>query len=231
MEGVSAMRTRGEVIELTTDGGTEECLALVLATGVSHRKLGLAGEADLVGAGLSYCAVCDGAFYPGASGGRWWAAVTRPSQEALFLSQRCAQVTVIHRRDLFRGEQRLVDQLRGRDNVDFRLSSQVTSLLQANGELTGLRLADRKRGTEEELKVDGLFVAVGQEPRNEIFANLVMTDDRGYFVVHEDCATSLPGVFAAGDCRAKEVRQLTTAVGDGAVAGLAACRYVDQRKN
>lgn len=124
-----------------------------------------------------------------------------------------------------------MDQLRGRDNVDFRLSSQVTSLLQANGELTGLRLADRKRGTEEELKVDGLFVAVGQEPRNEIFANLVMTDDRGYFVVHEDCATSLPGVFAAGDCRAKEVRQLTTAVGDGAVAGLAACRYVDQRKN
>ena len=107
----------------------------------------------------------------------------------------------------------------------------MTGLLQANGELTGLRLADRKRGTEEELKVDGLFVAVGQESRNEIFANLVMTDDRGYFVVHEDCATSLPGVFAAGDCRAKEVRQLTTAVGDGAVAGLAACRYVDQRKN
>lgn len=230
MEGVSAMRTRGEVIELTTDGGTEECLALVLATGVSHRKLGLAGEADLVGAGLSYCAVCDGAFYQGrpvAVVGGGDAAL----QEALFLSQRCAQVTVIHRRDLFRGEQRLVDQLRGRDNVDFRLSSQVTSLLQANGELTGLRLADRKRGTEEELKVDGLFVAVGQESRNEIFANLVMTDDRGYFVVHEDCATSLPGVFAAGDCRAKEVRQLTTAVGDGAVAGLAACRYVDQRKN
>ena len=220
MEGVSAMRTRGEVIELTTDGGTEECLALVLATGVSHRKLGLAGEADLVGAGLSYCAVCDGAFYQGrpvAVVGGGDAAL----QEALFLSQRCAQVTVIHRRDLFRGEQRLVDQLRGRDNVDFRLSSQVTSL----------RLADRKRGTEEELKVDGLFVAVGQESRNEIFANLVMTDDRGYFVVHEDCATSLPGVFAAGDCRAKEVRQLTTAVGDGAVAGLAACRYVDQRKN
>ena len=220
MEGVSAMRTRGEVIELTTDGGTEECLALVLATGVSHRKLGLAGEADLVGAGLSHCAVCDGAFYQGrpvAVVGGGDAAL----QEALFLSQRCAQVTVIHRRDLFRGEQRLVDQLRGRDNVDFRLSSQVT----------GLRLADRKRGTEEELKVDGLFVAVGQEPRNEIFANLVMTDDRGYFVVHEDCATSLPGVFAAGDCRAKEFRQLTTAVGDGAVAGLAACRYVDQRKN
>ena len=205
MEGVSAMRTRGEVIELTTDGGTEECLALVLATGVSHRKLGR--PVAVVGGG-------DAAL-----------------QEALFLSQRCAQVTVIHRRDLFRGEQRLVDQLRGRDNVDFRLSSQVTGLLQANGELTGLRLADRKRGTEEELKVDGLFVAVGQEPRNEIFANLVMTDDRGYFVVHEDCATSLPGVFAAGDCRAKEVRQLTTAVGDGAVAGLAACRYVDQRKN
>ena len=102
MEGVSAMRTRGEVIELTTDGGTEECLALVLATGVSHRKLGLAGEADLVGAGLSYCAVCDGAFYQGrpvAVVGGGDAAL----QEALFLSQRCAQVTVIHRRDLFRG--------------------------------------------------------------------------------------------------------------------------------
>ena len=93
--------------------------------------------------------------------------------------------------------------------------------------IAGLRVADLKTAQRKELAVDGLFIAVGQEPRNEVFANLVMTDDRGYFLAGEDCGTSLPGVFAAGDCRAKKVRQLTTAVGDGAVAGLAASAYVD----
>ncbi len=228
-EAVTAMRTRGGETELTTDGGRYTGTAVVLATGVTHRKLGLAGEDDLVGAGVSYCAVCDGAFYQGRP-----AAVVGGGdtalQEALFLSARCSRVTVIHRRDLFRGESRLVSQLRERDNVELLLSHRVEELLRNEEGLTGLKVADLKTGRIRELAVDGLFVAVGQDPRNQIFANLVMTDDRGYFLAGEDCAASLPGVFAAGDCRVKSVRQLTTAVGDGAVAGLAASRYVDERR-
>ena len=228
-EEVTFLRTQGELLELTTPQGRYSATALVLATGVTHRKLGLEGEDELVGAGVSYCAVCDGAFYQGrpvavVGGG------DTALQEALFLSARCSKVTLIHRRDLFRGESRLVEQLRGRDNVEFLLSAAVEKLHAGPEGLTGLTVRDLKGGKTLELAVDGLFVAVGQQPQNQLFANLVMTDDRGYFLAGEDCATSLPGVFAAGDCRVKSVRQLTTAVGDGAVAGLAASRYVDDRR-
>ena len=228
-EEVTFLRTQGELLELTTPQARYSATALVLATGVTHRKLGLEGEDELVGAGVSYCAVCDGAFYQGrpvavVGGG------DTALQEALFLSARCSKVTLIHRRDLFRGESRLVEQLRGRDNVEFLLSAAVEKLHAGPEGLTGLTVRDLKGEKTLELAVDGLFVAVGQQPQNQLFANLVMTDDRGYFLAGEDCATSLPGVFAAGDCRVKSVRQLTTAVGDGAVAGLAASRYVDDRR-
>ena len=229
-EAVTFLRTQGDRVELTTDRGRYTGLALVLATGVTHRKLGLEGEDQLVGMGVSYCAVCDGAFYqdrPVAVVGGGDTAL----QEALFLSARCSKVTVIHRRDLFRGESSMVRQLRERDHVEFLLSHRVDSLLRNEEGLTGLVLADLKTAQRKELAVDGLFIAVGQEPRNEIFANLVMTDDRCYFLAGEDCGTSLPGVFAAGDCRVKQVRQLTTAVGDGAVAGLAASAYADAHRN
>lgn len=229
MEEVTFLRTQNGLFELTTPQGRYSSTALVLATGVSHRKLGLQGEDDLIGLGVSYCAVCDGAFYQGrpvavVGGG------DTALQEALFLSARCSKVTLIHRRDLFRGESRLVEQLRGRDNVEFLLSAAVEKLHAGPEGLTGLTVRDLKGDQTLELAVDGLFVAVGQQPQNQLFANLVMTDDRGYFLAGEDCATSLPGVFAAGDCRVKSVRQLTTAVGDGAVAGLAASRYVDDRR-
>ena len=226
-EEVDSMRTRDGLLEVTTARARYSARALVLATGVTHRKLGLPGEDELVGAGVSYCAVCDGAFYQGrpaavAGGG------DTALQEALFLSARCSHVTVIHRRDMFRGEQRLVDQLRQKQNVEFLLSCRVEELLRDENGLTGLRVRNLKTGADRRLAVDGLFVAVGQEPRNGRFSNLVMTDDRGYFLAGESCATSLPGVFAAGDCRAKSVRQLTTAVGDGAVAGLAASAWADE---
>ena len=226
MEAVTGMRTQGNLLELTTPTSRYSAVSLVLATGVSHRKLGLAGEDELIGAGISYCAVCDGAFYQG----RQVAVVgggDTALQEALFLSARCAKVTVIHRRDLFRGESHLVEKLRGKGNVEFLFSHRVEGLLRNEDGLTGLQLKDAKTGRERELTVDGLFVAVGQEPRNQLFSNLVMTDDNGYLLAGEDCCTSLPGVFAAGDCRVKGVRQLTTAVGDGAVAGLAASSHVD----
>lgn len=229
-EQVTALRTQGEKVELTTDQGRYTGLALVLATGVTHRKLGLAGEDELIGAGVSYCAVCDGAFYhdrPVAVVGGGDAAL----QEALFLSNCCSHVTVIHRRDLFRGESRLVQELRERNNVEFLLSHRVEKLRRNEEGLTGVQVMDLKTGLARELEVEGLFVAVGQEPRNKLFANLIMTDDSGYFLAGEDCSTSLPGVFAAGDCRVKTVRQLTTAVGDGAVAGLSASHYADAHQD
>ena len=229
-EEVIALRVRGELLEVTTDAGRYTAPALVLATGVTHRKLGLPGEDELIGMGVSYCAVCDGAFYqdrPVAVVGGGDTAL----QEALFLSARCSQVTLIHRRDLFRGESRLVQQLRERNNVQLRLSCTVEALHSGPEGLTGLTIRDVKTGSTQELAVDGLFVAVGQQPHSQIFSNLVMTDDQGYFLAGEDCAASLPGVFVAGDCRVKSVRQLTTAVGDGAVAGLGASRYVDERKS
>ena len=228
-EEVTALTTEEDHITLATEEGSYVGRSLVLATGVRHRTLGLAGEEDLVGLGVSYCAVCDGAFYQGrpvavVGGG------DTALQEALFLSVRCSKVTVIHRRDQFRGEKRLAEQLRARDNVEFLLSSRVTELVSGDEGLTGLKVLDIKTDEIRDLSVEGLFVAVGQEPRNGAFAGVVATDANGYFLAGEDCATNLPGVFAAGDCRVKQVRQLTTAVGDGAVAGLAACAYVDTHR-
>lgn len=224
-EEVAAVEPLGPHFRISTDMASYDARALVLATGARHRQLGLPGEEELVGAGVSYCAVCDGAFYTGRSvavvGGGDTAL-----QDALLLSNQCTQVTVIHRRDQFRGEQRLADKLRARENVSFLLCCTVEQL-QEDGSLTGLTVKDVRSGQTQLLPVDGLFVAVGQEPRSQTFSSLVPVDEQGYFLAGEDCACAVPGVFVAGDCRKKQVRQLTTAVGDGAVAGLAACRYAD----
>ena len=229
-ETVTDFQTRGPGFQVITDCAVRECRALILAAGVRHRSLGLPGEEELVGQGISYCAVCDGPFYPGrpvavVGGG------DTALQDALFLAGTCSQVTLIHRRDRFRGEQRLVDQVERRENIRCWMDSTVEELLTRDGRLTGLRVRDGAAGEERELDVDALFVAVGQEPRNRALTDLLLLDEGGYVMAGEDCKASLPGVFAAGDCRGKAVRQLTTAVGDGAVAGLAACRWVDERQS
>ncbi len=229
-ETITFLRTQNGLLELTTDRGRYSAVSLILANGVTHRKLGLDGEDRLIGSGVSYCALCDGASVqnrPVAVVGGGDTAL----QEALFLAERCSKVTLIHRRDLFRGDSRFAAQLRRQENVEILLSHQVDALRSDADRLTGLLLTDLKTGQQRELAVDGLFIAVGQEPCNQLFSTLVMTDERGYFLAGEDCATSLPGVFAAGDCRAKTVRRLITAVSDGAVAGLAASRYVDSRRD
>ena len=147
--------------------------------------------------------------------------------DALFLSGICSKVTLIHRRDEFRGEAAIAATLREKPNVEFLLSSTVTGLKEESGELSGIIVKDLKKGTERLLPVNGLFIAIGQDPQTEICRGFVETDDKGYITAGEDCITSRKGVFAAGDCRTKAVRQLTTAAGDGAAAGLAACRYVE----
>ena len=226
VETVTAFSGENSVFTVTTEDGQHPCRAIILATGVTHRHLGLEGEEALVGRGVSYCAVCDGAFYHGrrvavVGGG------DTALQDALFLSATCAHVTLIHRRDQFRGEEKLVRQLQGCKNVDILLSHIPVGLESLDGELRGVALRDLKTGEEFNLAVEGLFLAVGQEPHNGQFADLIRLTAGGYVDAGEDCRTNVPGVFVSGDCRVKEVRQLTTAVGDGAVAALAACKYVD----
>jgi len=200
--------------------------ALILATGAKHRHLGLAGEEAMIGRGVSYCATCDGSFFAGKAvavvGGG-----DSALQTAVYLSGICDRVSLIHRRGQFRGAQALVEQVRSRENVALRLYRTVEAL-EGDGRLSGLVLKDARTGGVERLAVDGLFVAVGQAPDNAPFAGLARLDENGFFCAGEDCRTQTPGVFVAGDCRAKGLRQLTTAVSDGSVAATAACLFLEE---
>lgn len=219
---VNGAARRGSTFTVTTtDEDRYEARSLIIASGAAHRHLGLEREEGL--AGISYCAVCDGAFYKGkdvavVGGGN--AAV----QSALSLAELCKSVTLIHRREGFRCEPVLLERLKKLPNVTLRTGGVVHRLL-GEEHLNALEL---KFGDAlETLPIDGLFIAVGQQPANEPFKELVELDEAGYILAGEDCLTATPGVFAAGDCRTKNVRQLATAAGDGAVAGLAASAYLD----
>jgi len=212
---------------VSTDAGSHSARALILATGVAHRSLGLPGEEALIGSGISYCALCDGAFFAGrdvavVGGGN------TALQDALFLSNLCNQVTMLVRRDRFRGQQTLVEQVLSRPNISVRFRRTVAELWEQNGALRGLTLNVAGSPEHESLPVDGLFLAVGQEPVGAVFSMLAETDEAGYFRAGEDCTARTPGVFVAGDCRGKAVRQLTTAVADGATAAAAATQWLER---
>ena len=209
----------------TEEGGCYEAKAVILAVGVRHRMLGLPGEEELVGNGLSFCAVCDGAFYTGQNvamigGGN------SALQEALLLSEVCSKVTVVQNLPHFTGEQRLVDALLQKENVTTIMGTVVTGYVTENGQLTGLNLKSDS-GEEQTISVDGAFLAVGLQPENKPFEHLVDLNAWGYFDVDEHCATKTPGLFVAGDCRSKYIRQVVTAAGDGAIAAMGACRFLD----
>lgn len=214
-------------ILVTTSKGNYEAGAVILAMGAKNRLLGIPKEKELTGAGISYCATCDGMFYRDKSvavnGGG-----STALEDALFLSNYCREVYLIHRRDTFRGEQKLVDALKKRENVKFILNSVITGLL-GEGKLTGVQIK-KKGGEEKVLMVDGLFIAIGQEPETALAKELVEVDGKGYIQAGEDCKTTVQGIFVAGDCRTKAIRQLTTAASDGAVAALMAAEYLDQRE-
>lgn len=203
---------------------------MILATGAKHRHLGLPGEEELLGRGVSYCAVCDGGFYKNGvtavvGGG------DSALQEALLLSDICKTVYLIHRRDTFRGDAEKQARLFARENVKVLTPMEITALLTGDGSLRTLRLRNTVTGEESALGVDCLFVSVGQQPELERFAALVPLTAQGYAAVPETGETPVRGVFVAGDCRGKRVRQLATAVSDGANAALAACRYLDGEEN
>ncbi len=208
-----------------TDSGDFECKALILAIGAKHRLLGLENEEELIGNGISFCALCDGAFYKDKEvavigGGN------SALQEAVLLSDGCKKVTVIQNLAFLTGETKLAEILQNKPNVEILYNTVVSELI-SDGVLKAIKLKNTKNGIESVLNLDGMFIAIGLVPDTAFANGLVMLDDRGYVLSGEDTLTDIDGIFAAGDCRTKRVRQIATAVADGASAALAACNYIE----
>lgn len=201
------------------------CKSIILATGAKHRTLGLEKEKELTGKGISYCATCDGAFFRGKTVAVFGGGNTALS-DALYLAEGCKTVYLIHRRNEYRAEANIQDKVKQKENIVPVLESKVVGLL-GDESLTGITIENVVSKERKDLPVDGLFTAIGYAPDNKRFEDMVTLDDYGYIVAGEDCKTSMGGIFAAGDCRTKQVRQLATAAADGAVAALAACEYMD----
>lgn len=213
----------GSVKRVYTEDEVFEGKTVIIASGAKHRHLGIDGEDRLCGSGVSYCAVCDGAFFKGktvavAGGGNSAAAA------AEFLSGLCNKVYIVHRRDTFRFSDRYLQRLQKLDNIEFITNAEIDSLIGENS-LEGIRL---KNG--QIIDSDALFVCIGQEPDNEAYNSLVDLDEDGYIISGENCITNVPGIFAAGDCRRKNVRQLVTAAADGACAAISAMEYIKSMK-
>lgn len=202
-------------------GSVCEAKTVIIASGVKRREMGLAGEQEYSGRGISYCATCDGAFFKGKTAAVFGGGNTAV-EDAAYLADICEKVYIIHRRNEFRADKALVDELLSHPNVETKLSRTV-SAIHGDDKLTSVTLTSID-GVEEELVTDALFVAIGLIPDNEVFKDLVALDDAGYVIAGEDCETGTPGVFAAGDCRTKDVRQLVTAASDGATAAIKASR-------
>ncbi len=227
LENVTSVEKKDGIFYVhTEDENTYEGKAVILALGVKHRTLGLEKEEELIGNGISFCAVCDGAFYSGQDvamigGGN------SALQEALLLSEVCSNVTVIQDLSYFTGEKKLADLLMSKENVKVIFDTLVTGYIEENGELKGLNIRNQKTNEETSISVDGAFLAVGLVPENEPFESFASLNEWGYFNSDESCATKTEGLFVAGDCRSKQIRQVVTASSDGAVAAMAACRYLD----
>ena len=228
MDTVTGIRAEGDLRVVVGESREYPAKSVILAAGSHHRTLGLPGEEKLVGHGISYCAICDGAFHAGEDvavigGGN------SALQEAVMLSDICRSVTVIQNLAFLTGEGRLIEDVTTRKNIEV-IYSTVLESLHGDAKLTALGLRNTETGETSTLPIDAAFVAIGQVPENEPFASLCDLDERGYLASGEDCLTKTPGVFAAGDCRKKAIRQVTTATGDGAVAAIAACKYIDSLK-
>lgn len=216
--------TDGKIKTVVTDDGEFQGKAVIIATGAKHRKLNLENEEKFIGDGISFCAVCDGAFYKdktvGVVGGG-----NSALQEALLLSELCEKVYIFQNLDKLTGEGKLCQQVYAKQNIEIILSTVVESYI-GDETFKGVNLlfAD---GKQTSVNLDGLFIAIGLIPQNGAFANLLELNDYGYAVSNESCQTKTSGVFVAGDCRTKKIRQVATAMADGAISALAACDYVD----
>lgn len=223
---VTGLELSGDIKTLQTPKEVYKARTVILATGAQPRELGLPRERELRGKGVSYCATCDGMFYRGKTvavvgGGNTAVA------DALYLSRLCEKVYVIHRRDKLRAPQIQQQNLEMAGNVEFVWDS-IVKELRFEERLTGLVTEDKNTGECRELSCAGVFIAVGQVPETELFKGQVQLDEAGYVSAGEDCRTNIPGVFAAGDLRAKPLRKIVTAAADGAVAATAAQEYLDK---
>ena len=228
IETVSSVECDGDLRIVRCEEGTSHAgRTVILSTGVRHRQLGLENEEDLVGEGISYCAVCDGDFYSGktvcvAGGGN------SALQEAILLAEKCREVIILQDLEKLTGEARLQEVLATKGNVKVITGVKITALLTEEDTFKGVTIEHTQNSTSENVECDGLFVAIGLIPENEGFRDLADLNEYGYFDSDEKCVTKTPGIYVAGDCRSKQIRQLTTAAADGAVAALAACRYLNQ---
>lgn len=220
----------GDVFCVITEADEFKARAVILATGVVHRKLNLPDEERLIGHGISYCALCDGAFYKGediALVGDGNTAL----QYALLLATYAKTVTIVTLFDKFFGDEALVSRVRNTENIKIIHNAKLTKLIAENEGENNKKLSalefERTDGEKFELKTPALFVAIGQVPNNKMFSNLADLDKQGYFIANDDLSTKTQGLFVAGDCRAKQVRQLTTATADGAIAATTACNYLN----
>lgn len=211
--------------DVITESGPVSGKTVIIAVGVKHRTLGIAGEENYFGKGISFCAVCDGPFYKGKTAaivGGGNSAV----QEALYLSDICEKVHLIHRRDSFRAEKSLVESAKRKENLIIHTDS-VISEFKGENQIKGLTILNKRTSEVTDITCDVLFEAIGRIPENNIFSDLIELDDNGYVIAKENCSTSCPGIFVAGDCRQKNIRQLTTAVADGSTAALAAVDFLN----
>lgn len=217
----------GEIKTVVTDSGEYECKSVIIATGAKHRLPGVENEHSYIGNGISFCAVCDGAFYEGKTvavlgGGN------SALQEAILLSDLCKKVIVVQNLDVLTGEKKLQERLASKSNVEV-ITGATLHALHGMEELDKITINMVATGEKVTIPVDGLFVAIGLVPQNEAFANVLKLDNYGYADSEENCLTATNGIFVAGDCRKKRIRQVATACADGAIAALAACDYVDEK--
>ena len=224
LERAEEIQKNKDIFTVKTDSGAHEARAVIIATGSKHKKIGVEREEELTGSGVSYCAVCDGPFYSGDD-----VAIVGDANTALqygiLLSGYCNKVYVCTWMDKFFGDKALEDTLLQKPNVEW-IKNVTLSAFEGDEELSACVFDERDTGKKRSLPVKACFIAIGQEPDNAPFKNVVKLDGNGYVIADEDCTTKTAGVFVAGDCRTKNIRQLTTAVADGASAAIAACKYL-----
>ncbi|WP_075721339.1 thioredoxin-disulfide reductase [Roseburia sp. 499] len=221
---VQQVRIAGKIKEVVTDQDTLQAKSVILAMGANHRKIGVPGEEELSGMGVSYCATCDGAFFKGKTvavvGGGDVAL-----EDALFLARACEKVYLIHRRDEFRGAKILQEQVKQKENIEIIWNGQVKEI-QGENKVEKIIVHNNIEETDAELEVQGVFIAVGIQPNSDVVKEIVALDEQGYVKAMEDTVTSQPGIFAAGDIRTKQLRQVITAAADGANAVTSVERYL-----
>lgn len=223
-ENVISMDVAGEVKKVVTDKKEYETKTIIIATGAVHRKAGIPGEAEFTGKGVSYCATCDGAFFRNkttAVVGGGDVAV----EDAIYLARICEKVYLIHRRDEFRAAKSLVNKAKNTENIELVLDSTVERI-SGEAKVSSIEVKNKKTGNTDEFAVDGVFFAVGMQPVTAFVDKSVQMNEAGYIVAGEDCATNVPGVYAAGDIRTKQLRQIITAAADGANAVTSVEKYI-----